>query len=85
MKARFNERKRQILEMLSEHKMTPRELAARTGIKERTANGHLLRLKRRGLLDRATAPDLRKGNRGRFTHRYWITEKGRAKLSVLAG
>jgi DNA-binding transcriptional ArsR family regulator len=78
-RARFNERKIQILRLLDGRWMTAREVAEACGIKYRTAQAHLLRYRRYGLVLRKGG-EIRPG-RGSDPYVYTISPLGRRRLS----
>jgi len=80
-RAGFNVRKKQILQLLDEKEMTAREVAKKLKIAERTARNHLLRYRRRGLLNRTGGSFV--PGRGKNPYLYKTTEKGRKKLGKI--
>ena len=77
-RARFNERKRQILSLLDGRWMTAREVAGACGIKYRTARAHLLRYRRYGLLAEREGRVIPGG--GSEPNRYTLSERGKSYL-----
>ena len=76
LRAGFNVRKKQILELLGRRAMTAEEVARVTEINERTVRNHLLRYHRLALITRG----IKEGHKGRSPYVYTLSRRGRKKL-----
>lgn len=80
-RAGYNERKKQILELLNGREMTAKEVAKETGIDEHTARHHLLRYWRENLLTRSEGGFV--PGAGNNPYLYTTSDNGRNRLEII--